>query len=55
MNLFEIQEGLENIKMNLWEYCEEGKTDIQKETKNTMNLLLDYIDLLIEEINEVEE
>lgn len=49
MNIDEIQQNLENIKCELWAYCEEEKTYIQKETKKTMNLLLDYIDLLIEE------
>lgn len=49
MKLSEIQNNAENIKCELWAFCEDEKTSIQKETKKAMNLLLDYIDLLIEE------
>jgi len=48
MKLKEIQDKLENdIKCELWKYCEEEKTFTEERVKETMNILLDYIDNLI--------
>ena len=44
MDINKIQDELEDLKSELWEYVEEGKTDLQVDIKDTMNYLLDLLD-----------
>ena len=45
--LQEIQEELENLKCELWQYCEEANTQSEKKVKEYMNWLLDWVDNLV--------
>lgn len=49
MSLEEIIEELENLKCNIWEYCEWEKTYTQIRVKKTTNLLLDLLESLEQE------
>lgn len=47
MNLRQIIEELEeNLKPNIWDYCESEETPLQKQVKETTNLLLDLLESL---------
>lgn len=47
MNLKQIIEELEeNLKPNIWDYCESEETSLQKQVKETTNLLLDLLESL---------
>lgn len=47
MQLSRIQDELESLKAELWEYVEDEETDLQTDIKETMNYLLDLIDDLM--------
>lgn len=51
MQLSRIQDELESLKVELWEYVEDEETDLQTDIKETMNYLLDLVDELIVEYN----
>lgn len=47
MNLRQIIEELEeNLKPNIYDYCESEETSLQKQVKETTNLLLDLLESL---------
>ena len=47
MNLRQIIEELEeNLKPNIGDYCESEETPLQKQVKETTNLLLDLLESL---------
>lgn len=47
MQLNRIQDELESLKAELWEYVGDDETDLQTDIKETMNYLLDLIDDLM--------
>lgn len=47
MQLSRIQDELESLKAELWEYVEDEETDLQTDIKETMNYLLDLVADLI--------
>lgn len=47
MQISRIQDELESLKVELWEYVEDEETDLQTDIKETMNYLLDLIDDLM--------
>ena len=52
MEIKEIIEELENLKCNIWEYCDWEKTYTQIQVKKTTNLLLDLLEQLDDEVND---
>ena len=44
MQLSRIQDELESLKAELWEYVEDEETDLQTDIKETMNYLLDLME-----------
>lgn len=44
MNLTEIIEKLENLKSKIWVFVEEEQTELDKQIKDTTNLLLDLLE-----------
>ena len=47
MDLRQIIEELEeNLKPNIWAFCENEETPLQKQVKETTNLLLDLLESL---------
>ena len=54
MQLSRIRDELESLKAELWEYVENEETDLQTDTKETMNYLLDLIDdlMICQEVQE---
>lgn len=47
MELRKIQNILESLKVELWEYVEDEETGLKQDIKETMNYLLDLVDDLI--------
>lgn len=43
-NLTEIIENLENLKCDLWVFVEDEQTELDKQIKDTTNLLLDLLE-----------
>lgn len=47
MNLQQIIEEMEeNLKPQIWAFCENEETSLQKQVKDTTNLLLDLLESL---------
>lgn len=47
--MIKSKELLNEFKETIWRYVEEEKTPVQREIKETTNLLLDLVDELIED------